>query len=228
MSLFSRLFATGFLCGTIAVSPSAFADIVSTSGEVQLISPPASAKLGELTSDSTIFGFRERNNVLLAGDLAVDGTGAGTFVGPVGGSVLAGTRVASYLFHSNTASNLGSGTSLNGSVTFGTDILGIIFSRALLNGTDDLLGFPSTIYPSGDPDSGWRELESPGNVAACGLNTNDCVSVSADLHTLNFLWSTGQYIDEMRVVTAVPEPSSLALAVLALLALRHLSPARRP
>ena len=195
------------------------AGIVAISGNVTLVSPPASAQLERLTSETQIIGFFERQGVALAADLSVSATALGTYGAAAGGTVLAGYRVSSYLFHADTLANLSSGTQMQATVMFDTPVLGIIFERNLLNVSDVLLGLPSTSYAELDSNSGFRELELAG-LSSCGAFTFDCVSIGADGLSVTFNFSVGPYIDEVRIVTSasIPEPSTLLLCAIALTA----------
>ncbi len=66
------------------------------------------------------------------------------------------------------------GTEFVGSITFSTDILGVIVLSATLNATDSILGLVSVSYP--ETDAG-RGLE---------LTNQDSFSISADLRTVTF------------------------------------------
>ena len=204
------------------------AGIVAISGNVTLVSPPASAQLEQLTSETQIVGFFERQDFALASDLSVSATAPGSYGAAPGGTILAGSRVSSYLFHADTLANLSSGTQMPATVMFDTPILGIIFERNLLNISDSLLGSLSTSYAELDSDSGFRELEL-GGLSSCGVFTFDCVSIGVDGLSVSFNFSVGQYIDEVRIVTSakIPEPSTLLLCAVAFAAFvcrqRHLT-----
>jgi len=189
------------------------ASIISTSGDVTLISAPTSVGINALQSDSDLFGFSEVQNFTLLSDTYVNGTGSGLFTGtgnPATEMITAGTSVDSYLFHVDSVTATPA-TRFFGDVTFGTDILGIIFERSELNQTDLTLGFAGTFYPGIEANSSFREFEF--GTAGCGVGIFDCATISGDLRTLILDMGTTTQIDQIRVITAasVPEPASIAL-----------------
>lgn len=173
----------------------------SVSNTIQIISPPPSVQIGALTSDTLIRTFAEVQDLTLKSSVAVDDTASGSFTSNsalVGGTIAAGTAVDSYLFHSDTATTSHVYT---GSVTFSTQILGLIVLTQSLDSTDAQLAHPGTTYST----SNLRGLElSP---------TADSFTLSADRRTLTFHFLTNNSLDEVRVVTAatVPEPASVVL-----------------
>lgn len=204
-----------------ATAFSAQAAIVSHSGAVQLIAAPTSVVEGALESDSKAFAFNEKQNHLLTSGLSVDWI-APSFTNA--GTIAAGTRVNSHLIHvdsldTNTGPNP---LILSGmSITFDTEILGLIFSDLnegaanLLGKSDGVLGAAGTTYPANNlqAQAGRRfdfGVEAP----------TDFFTVSGNRLTFNFdVRVSDGFMDQMRIVTAVPEPASFALAGLALLGL---------
>lgn len=192
------------------------ASIIGTSGDVSLIPQPASVQLGALASDTEIFGFDEVQHYTLSTDVYVNGVSPGLYTGtgmPGTEYIGAGTTVNSYLFH---ADSLSAAASFFGSVTFDSDILGIIFERNELNQSDSVLGLAGTLYPAGDVQSDFREFEGGG---PCGTFVYDCATIGVDSRTLTLALGTTAYLDEIRVITgtaSVPEPSSLGLLGLGL------------
>lgn len=194
----------------------AWAGIVGLSGDIALIPAPPSTLLEQFASESVIRGFFERQGVQLASDLAIDGASPGTYESSQGGLLPAGLAVSSYLFHADTLANDPFGTHFRATVVFDTEIVGVLFNRDTLNASDAVLGTASTIYDASD--SAYRELEI-GSAARCGTQTYDCVTISPDRRTIALDFSTGAFIDEVRVVIAnrIPEPNTGWLAVLALM-----------
>lgn len=196
--------------GTFFSISDAQATIIGFSGDINLISAPTSVKLGDLTSDTAIFGFEEAQNFTLGSDLFVNGKGAGFYLGtgnPATEFITAGTTVNTYFFHEDSlATDL---TRLIGTVTFDSDILGIIFERSELNNTDTILGNLGTAYSALEPSSDFREFEAGG---PCGTSVYDCATISGDLRTITLDLSSTIYIDQIRVLTAsVPEPGTMLL-----------------
>lgn len=182
------------------ISPSAEAALVS-------ISAPPSVEPGELTSASDVYIFFESTTTLDA-PLAVDISKAGLYntANPSSpGAIPASTKVASYLIHHDSIGFLPNTAAV--SFVFLQPILGIIINDANLNISDLLLGNPGTTYPT---DLAFRGLEVPYNFL------NDVVLWSGNQVTFTGKSTTALVIDQIRVITAVPEPSTLTLGVLAL------------
>ncbi|HEX4412786.1 MAG TPA: hypothetical protein VH107_04100 [Lacipirellulaceae bacterium] len=191
--------------------PKAHSAIVSTSGSVVQIAPPTSVNLGALESDTSAELFAERSSVLLANSLNADVSHPGAVNSQVTLSpspIAAGQRVDSYLIHADPVGP-GSTTSFTyeGSVTFDTPILGLMWSDGTLDASDPILGSPATVY---GPDTMYRGYEGPGLTSP-----RDSLVLSQDRLTLNFALRTTEYYDELRIVTAsIPEPATISLLAL--------------
>ena len=83
-----------------------------------------------------------------------------------------------------------------GSVTFDTDVLGLILDDNELNDSHSILGVVDTDYPDGF-----------GYDFFFGEN----ISLWPDARTVSVFCTTDVGIDNVRIVTAVPEPASLGL-----------------
>lgn len=107
----------------------------------------------------------------------------------------AGTKVNSHLIWIDSPVDPSPGTA-NGTVTFGSKILGYRFSTSAMNATTALLGRDGVTYGALAP------LES----------SNDVLSFSGRTLTYNFtsVNITGDYV---RVITAVPEPTTWAMLI---------------
>jgi hypothetical protein len=195
------LYVGGLMAICLWGGPAA-AGIVGTTGQVDVLSsPPASLKPGHLQSNSHVFAFTEQTDLTLSTAVKVDITTPGTYETDnslTPGTINAGTAVESYFLHADPRNN---DTMFDGSVTFSTPILGVMVLSATLSASDAQLGATGTVY---DTDDSGRGLE---------LTTGqDYVTLSSNLETLTFHFFTHANLDEVRILTAVPEPSSLILA----------------
>ena len=195
-------------------SSSVEAGIISFLGDLDFIAPPPSVVLGALEDDLLTRVFLEQSALILGSDVDADVTSPGVVdeaADLTPGTILSGTRVDSYLFHFDPLS--GSGAS-GGSVTFNRDILGILVQTSSLDATDALLGALATTYQLDD----FRGVEGPGFETE-GITVNDIVTLSADFRTVRFDFSTTSRLDEIRVITAVPEPAALGFIVIGVVGL---------
>jgi hypothetical protein len=187
------------LLGMLSADP-VHASIIASSGSTCLIAPPPSVQVGVLESDTCAYVFGEQTNVVLASNTTVDATLPGTYDSSASitppGNLAAGTRVSSYYFHTDPVGTTG-GARYQGSITFSTDVLGIAVLDARLGATN-FLGAPGTSYPA---TPGGFEMGAP----------NDSFILSANRRTVTFDTASGPSQDEMRIITAVPEPATLAL-----------------
>ncbi len=191
----------GVVVAVIAMlAPLASADIIEVGGAAVLAEPPANIALNQWESDTEIRGFFERQTVLFS-DLALDHVNTGLVDHEsllVPGLVSAGTAVQSYLFHADSVA--GFDALLSGYVVFDQPILGVLIHTASMNGTDGFLGRPGVTYGN----SPGRRLElPPGSL--------DTFEISGDRTRLDFTLKFAAAYDELRIITAVPEPGSLAL-----------------
>lgn len=179
----------------------ACADIVSVGGAAVLAEPPPWIALDQWQSDTEIRGFFERQTTR-SSNLTLDHVNVG-FVEDlselVSGVVQSGTTVQSYIFH---ADPLTTGL-LSGYVIFDTPVLGVEVQSFSLMGTDGRLGRPGVTY--GTNSSRRLELSS---------TSLDTFEISADRLRVDFTMQVDDADDEIRIVTAVPEPGALSLLAL--------------
>lgn len=188
----SALAAMSLLVASLPVAAGAV--ITGTSGQLVKIAAPASVFPDQLESTTSIFAFDERQGVTLASPLRVDITQPGTYdqssdLQPT--TVATGTAIDSHYVHNDRAP--GGTTVRTGSVTFPTDILGVIVTRGKL-ADSDILGAPGTAYPGAAPN---RELELTGAAD---------VVVLPDLRTVQVTLSTATAVDDLRIVTRHDDP----------------------
>ena len=209
----------GLLVWTFAMSATQSRAALMITGDITLITPPTSVVLNALTSNTEIFLFPERQNLVLSSDLLVDITSPGTYVAPVtAGAISAGTTINSFFLHFDTVASTSAEISPPpvSSVTFMNPILGIIVFDATLDASDPIAGLGAVAYPTGLTNRG-LELGAPNF---------DQVTLSADLRTLTIdRLRVSTVHDQIRVITT-PEPSTFVLLTLGLLFLARFSASR--
>ena len=158
----------------------------------QIDPPPVSVVQGDTESSGEIKAFNEQQDITLASDVTVNITAPNIYddIGIITpGVISAGTSANSHFLHFDP---VGTDTqTLGGSVTFDSDILGVVILSNDLDGSDSILGLPDTIYPVADAERG---LE---------LGTDEFVTFENDLRTLTVQF--GADIDQIRVITAGQE-----------------------
>ncbi len=110
-----------------------------------------------------------------------------------------GTRVNVYLLHADTVRT--SGTDYNASITFPFEILGVIVRSRRLIDTDQVLGL----------ENDGVQYSQSANYRGFELDTQDVeqFEILSDRRTLVFYCRVTNALDEMRIITDVPEPASL-------------------
>jgi hypothetical protein len=194
-----------------------------------LTSPPASTDEDALTGK--VYAFDEKSDLVLGSNLSVDvgdpgipgnySTALIDMFGIPGGTVPAGTHVDSFLIHFDITGEF----AVTAEFRVDTDapILGVIFSDSRLDDSDILLGATGTVYPNGLTDRGTAAASDEGSDAFSVGFPGDIVST-----TMIITMQVQAAVDQIRVITAVPEPSiaallaSGALAVLAACGWRRL------
>lgn len=173
------------------------AEVVAIAGQIEFLAePPPSLSEGQLTSEVGLFAIAEQHAVVLPGHVNVDINRPGEYdqVGELtGGKIGAGVVVDSYFLHADRTQE-GSFKRFVGSMTFDTEILGVMILPQRLNQSDDLLGVPGTVYMTARGQDDFRGLE---------LNQgDDLVILSEDRHTITVQSHIKRYRDQIRVVTA--------------------------
>jgi hypothetical protein len=189
--------------------------VVTVSGQAVMISSaPESLLPGADEDDSAATLFLEQNDLSFSSGIMVDATLPGVYssLGNLtSGVIAAGTPIYDTYFHADPAADRN--VIFNGSLTFGSPILGVIFQSSTLDATDSLLGDEGTVYATGDTRRG-LEL----------IGIQDQFTISSDMQTLSFNVRAWNNLDEMRIITAAPsnntglaaeapEPGSLLLVV---------------
>ena len=201
--MLKNAFAVVALASSFLLTPSAFSAVVLSGDIILSDPPPLSADHDALESSQHAFFWQEQQGVVVNDPFFVtiinpDGlydSGNAATEATWGGKLSAGTY-DSYYFH---ADKQGSNVTFNGSITFDTEIVGIIYKQTELDDTDEMFGAIGTTYSGGG--SG-RIYELDG--------ANNWFSVSADGKTLNFQTVVAHNMDDMRIlVSPVPVPASI-------------------
>ena len=198
-------FVAGCIAVTVAALP-ASAGVVGTTGELAEVSAPPSVVFGDYVSTTEMRVFEEQQDLTLSADLQVNISLPGNYADPsdlTPGVIPTGTVVRSYFLHGDPHTL--TSVYFDGSVTFDGDILGVITRGTDLDACDAAVGAVGTTYPL---DQLSRGLEF-------GPLGQDEVTVEANLRTLTIVRAVASIPgDQLRVITAVPEPSTLGLLAL--------------
>src|SRR5581483_4823215 len=181
------------------------AAIVSTSGAVVEVAAPPSVAKNAYVSDTEIRAFDEQQNVTTGAPITVDFTEPGSYdsLADLAPSVLpAGTCVQSHFIHFDSTGSLG--VRLQGSVTYDTDVLGVIVTDASLSQSDPVVGAPGTIYPTGVTNRG-AELSPSAQTGP------DIVTLSSDRRTVGVDLKVTTVVNQVRVVTECRSIADLSL-----------------
>jgi PEP-CTERM motif len=167
---------------------------------------PVSVGTSATNNNCVVNVFAEGQNIALTSAIQHDlvDSNLGSGIKTTSGSTLAaGTLVNSYLI--NFQPSAISGRIATGSVTFTEQILAVVYSNGGLFGGSANRGFTNTSYLQGTPSYTYGQV--------FGLETILADSFMENGNTINFTMVatslTGS--DNLRVITAVPTPSSIAL-----------------
>ncbi|MEX2171556.1 MAG: hypothetical protein WD851_19715 [Pirellulales bacterium] len=195
------------VCVSTAVSRAASGSI--TSGAVVTTPAPASLIRNAFENDTTIALIQERENFVLPNSVTLDADGTpgryGQLSDLTGGILASGALVDVHLLHFDPVGTPFTPVRVSGSVTFHRPIIGMVFRLDTLNATD-AYGAPGTIYPTA-ANPIFRDFE----FGAIGAGVSDSAEISPNRLTLSLNWGATEYIDQLRVFTAVPEPRTMAL-----------------
>jgi hypothetical protein len=134
-----------------STAPAAHASVLGSCGTVSVTAPPPSIVKGADASDNHIHAFAEQANLSLPSALGVDITPPASFptlfdtaASLTPGNIPAGTAVDSFYVHTDTVNS--AAVSFSATLTFSTDIVGLIVLDANLNASDGIVGLPTVTY----------------------------------------------------------------------------------
>jgi PEP-CTERM motif len=199
---------------------------------VNPIPPPASVLVGALENSTAVSGFTERRPYTLPLSLAVDITTPGAYTNSTllsPGVLPFGALVNVYYLHFDPVGIPTTPLNLVGSVTFAERILGIeVLAGSLIS--SHVIGAPGTVYSATDTKQGLDFANTlPAGFTAYGDTITLGTWTLGGGQRIDFsLWAQDG-VDDIRIITAVPEPATglLLLPGLAALALFRRRRARR-
>lgn len=180
---------------TTLVAAHAGASIITVSPSVAHLTAPPPGPTGALPPPFAM-AWDEQQGVSVSG-LAMD-RGPGPWVAPPAAPTTHSGIIDSHMIHWTTDH---SGVAASGWVQFSAPILGVIYNGNRLAMSDPIVGLPPAVYMPGHPGR-FLDIGSRLWIPATDPDT---------LH-FDFLSGTpGHEFTEVRVITAVPTPGSLAL-----------------
>jgi hypothetical protein len=176
----------------VLTSGAAGQSVLITSGAVELTNAPLDVTEGGTESNTAFQLFMEQQGTTLAANLLVDAVDPGTYVDAselTTTSVARESVVTCYLLHFDPV-DITNDVTLQGGITFPTEILAVAVLDATLNGSDSL-GVGTTTYPNAS-----RQLElSP-------TATGDTFTLGTDGRSLAVHLRATTAIDQMRILLA--------------------------
>jgi hypothetical protein len=168
---------------------------------------PSDLREGGFQDDNYAWLFTEHLNLPLSQGETVNAVNPGVYDadGDLGSfTILQGTVVNVYLLHSDPIGEPNQPRVYQGSITFPFQILGVIARGRRLRLTDPRLGVSGTQYAQSDNYRGYELGDWSGRDWG-----PERFRISDDRYTLEFACGTTNVVDELRILTAVPEPASL-------------------
>jgi hypothetical protein len=195
------------LAGTVAAVPGA-AGAAGVSSPLSLVvpcgttvpSPPPTVAEGLHESSTNVNVYVERADSTLSPSVTVDIIPSSAFPFTVAavtdlrpGTISAGTVFDSYLVETDPVGQPTPGIVFRKTLSFTEPILGVIVQTSTLTASDKTVGHPGTTYPGSQRG---LELQHSDSVTLDNANT-----ITVDLQTQ-------RDVDEVRILTAVPPPST--------------------
>jgi hypothetical protein len=213
LSLRCLWFTSFFLLANVA-----YAGITGTGGAVTVVaSPQADISSNQWESDTQIRAFAEQTNLILSQDVADDISVPGTSPSASSNNlspatIPAGTAVNSYFLHFDVVGQRATANALEatGSISFAEPVVGILALSDTLNTSNSFFALAGVTYASG-ADHG-LDFDPAGD------GTSDIVTLTADRRTVAVDLRNASFADDLRIVTAVPEPACISLCMMILLA----------
>ncbi len=199
--IIASLFTLSFL--TIPI----YASITNTTGAITQTSEPSNLSLGSYENSEHIFIFKEKQGYTLSDELQVDHLVTSDTNGWLSssgdltsGTIHSGKKINVFLIHFDPEGDASSNPiTLSGSVTFSNNIIGLEVTQSGLDNSDNFLGFSNHTYPT---KQSLRGLE---------LSGQDYFKISDNLRTLDVNLTATNSLDEIRIITATPIPSSILI-----------------
>jgi hypothetical protein len=168
--------------------------VPDATGDVLITGAPSSLAPGADEDNLDAILFIEQAGFVLNSAVVTEANLPGIYTsktGLTGGILAAGTLVSSYYLHADPIAS--TGTPFSGSITFGSEILGVEATSTGLNATDSIFGDSNVVYAESDNARGFE------------LTPNqDQFSISPDGLTLSFAALTWNNVDDLRIITAEP------------------------
>ncbi len=189
------------LVGSMAAGVSSAA-ITAWSGQAQLIAAPVLADFPVLTGPLADAWDEQVNVTTPSGGVQVDMLVNGGFM--TSGAATPGVVVGIYDSHFVHFTAGPNGFQAVGTVTFNAPIEAVIFSDTFLDFSDGIFGAGGTTYPTGQ--------------IGRGINPGTFLIANGNVLSFDFLGIPGAIeIEQVRVLTRVPTPGSVALGGLGVL-----------
>jgi hypothetical protein len=190
--------------GLISLTASVMAQVVN-SGNVQLwgqLTAPFDLRADGFEDNDWAYLFTEHVGLTLSQNETVDAVAPGLYdaIADLGTfTISAGTVVNVYLLHSDPRGN--GPKDYSGSITFPGQILGVIARGPRLLQSDPRLGVSGVQYSQSGTYRGY-ELDT---------QSVEEFEILSDRKTLRFYCRTTSTVDDLRIITLVPEPASLSV-----------------